>query len=146
MSHIGRPLEAVWLAFFNPGGLHARDYSPRRLGHQKQFQKIISSSGLNFWEQSSTTLGGIGTEVRPVMHRTYATLVRFDMPYLDLELFICHFRTLVKRTKKPNGPTENQSVIIMVWAGRCKNHIVYRKGDKRKRKREKEKKRKALCL
>lgn len=101
--------------FFNPGGLHARDYSARRLGHQKQFQKIFNSSGLNFWGQSSTTLGGIGTEVRPDMHRTYATLVRFDMPYLDLELFVCHFRMLVKRTTKPNEPTENQSVIIMIW-------------------------------
>lgn len=28
----------------------------------------------------------------------------------------------------------------MIWAGRCKNHTVYRKGDKRKRKRMKKKK------
>lgn len=75
------------------------------------------------------------------MYRTYATLVQFDMPDLDLELFVCHFRILVKRAKKLTWVTENQWVIITIWAGRCKDHTEYQR---KATKREARTKRKAL--
>jgi hypothetical protein len=49
MSHIGRGLEAVWLAFLTPVGCMLEIKVQGGWATKKQFQKILSSSGLNFF-------------------------------------------------------------------------------------------------